>query len=362
MTGRDRELVGHLGLVRYLRTKQIEELVFRGRAQSVVSARLGELAERHGSTRALIKKLWFVSGEGKRVLVWALTPSGYTLAEEVLGRRLKVPRHDVAAQFLEHATGVNDIYVALAKRPDAPQPALRGKPAADFARVPTIFRWVPSEELELPFEEYVRDEGRKRDRRLQPDALLEDLARRRRYLIEYETGSATVRNTQHKSATLTKLTRYANFFHDYSDVLCKTTYYRKHFADDYAPVLLFVTRTAARRDTIATAVTEWSRSETMRFSVPALTLEQASTEFRALLLGERPRVPAAVAPHEAFLSWRELHVLRSFQEEALQTIQRVRHMVRAGQPVASEPRYPAETLAAERLLQRLFESKPVKPQ
>src|SRR5207302_2830669 len=43
LTARDRELVGHLGLVRYLRTNQIAEMMFRGRAQSVLSARLGEL-------------------------------------------------------------------------------------------------------------------------------------------------------------------------------------------------------------------------------------------------------------------------------------------------------------------------------
>src|SRR4051812_1830342 len=32
LTARDRELVGHLGLVRYLRTNQIAEMMFRGRA------------------------------------------------------------------------------------------------------------------------------------------------------------------------------------------------------------------------------------------------------------------------------------------------------------------------------------------
>src|ERR1700760_3907394 len=53
LTDRDRELVGHLGLVRYLRTNQIAEMMFKGRAQSVLSARLGELAERHGNCRAL---------------------------------------------------------------------------------------------------------------------------------------------------------------------------------------------------------------------------------------------------------------------------------------------------------------------
>src|SRR5260370_19585262 len=98
LTARDRELVGHLGLVRYLRTNQIAEMMFRGRAQSVLSARLGELAERKGNSRALVKRLWFVNGEGRRVQVWALTPSGYGLAEEGVGRRLKVSRHTMAAQ------------------------------------------------------------------------------------------------------------------------------------------------------------------------------------------------------------------------------------------------------------------------
>src|SRR4051794_13765214 len=41
LTARDRELMGHLGLVRYLRTGQIAEMIFPGRAQSVVSERLG---------------------------------------------------------------------------------------------------------------------------------------------------------------------------------------------------------------------------------------------------------------------------------------------------------------------------------
>src|SRR6267378_2679092 len=76
LTARDRELVGHLGLVRYLRTNQIAEMMFRGRAQSVLSARLGELADRHGNCRALVKRLWFVNGEGRRVQAWTLTPSG----------------------------------------------------------------------------------------------------------------------------------------------------------------------------------------------------------------------------------------------------------------------------------------------
>jgi hypothetical protein len=237
-----------------------------------------------------------VNGKGRRVQVWALTPSGYALAEEVLARRLKVPRHEVASQFLEHATGVNDLYVALAKRPDAPH-ARRGKVADDFARLPTAFRWIPSEELELPFAEYSAEEGRSRDRRLQPDAMLEDPVRKRRYLIEYETGSATVRNTQHKTATLTKIERYAKFILGFADAHGEATYYAKHFVDGLAPVVLFLARTAARRDTIAAAITAWfANSLDHRFQVRLLTVDQACIDFRTAILGEKPPVPAEAAP------------------------------------------------------------------
>jgi hypothetical protein len=78
-----------------------------------------------------LKKLWFVSSEGKRVQVWSLTPSGYTLAEEVLGKELKIPRHDVASQFLEHATGINELYVALTKTAEKPQARERLRSVAD---------------------------------------------------------------------------------------------------------------------------------------------------------------------------------------------------------------------------------------
>jgi hypothetical protein len=269
--------------------------------------------------------------------------------------------------------------VALTKRPDAPRRAdwseRRGKPADDFARVPTAFRWVPSEDLELPFAEYVHEEDRSRDRRLQPDALLEDPVRKRRYLIEYETGSATVRNAQHKTATLTKLARYSHFILGFADAHGRATYYSKHFADGFTPVVLFIARTAVRRETIAEAVAGWAGGEmSPRFQVRSLMVEQACAEFRALILGEKPTVPAqattaapAGPPSRAsqdgvLLSWKELELLQRFQAQALHAIQRVRHTVRAGQPVVSEPRYPEQTTAAERLLRWLLALRPAKAQ
>jgi hypothetical protein len=366
VTARDRELVSHLGLVRYLRTDQIAELIFPGRAQSVISGRLGELSQRHGNTRALIKKLWFVNCEGKRVLVWALTPSGYALAGEQLGRQFKVPRHDVAHQFLEHATGVNDLYVALTKKAGSPRPAQRGKPANDFARVPSAFRWIATEDLELPFKEYVASvPDHVEDRRLQPDAMLEDLVRKRRYLIEFETGSATVRNAQHKTATLTKFGRYCSFLLSTTTAFGSETYYSKHFRDGYKPIVVFLTRTAARRDTIVKVAEEYWTAIDRRFTLRALTVAEAGAEFRAQFIGDAPphstaapleNPPLVAAPatlEGVMISFRELELLKRFYEEALGIIQRVRHTVRAGKPVTTEPRYPELMNPAAIVLKRL---------
>jgi hypothetical protein len=111
-----------------------------------------------------------------------------------------------------------------------------------------------------------------------------------------------------------------------------------------------------------------------RFQVRSLTVEQACAEFRALILGEKPAVPAqatTAAPaappsrasqHGILLSWTELELLGRFQAEALHAIQRVRHTIRAGQPVVSEPRYPEQTATAERLLQWLLALRPAKAQ
>jgi hypothetical protein len=330
----------------------------------VISGRLGELSQRHGNTRALIKKLWFVNCEGKRVLVWALTPSGYALAGEELGLQFKVPRHDVAHMFLEHATGVNDLYVALAKKPGTPSPAQRGKPADDFARLPSAFRWVATEDLELPFKEYLaKIPDHVADRRLQPDAMLEDLVRKRRYLIEFETGSATVRNAQHKTATLTKLGRYSSFLLTPTTTSGNETYYSKHFHDGYKPIVVFLTRTAARRDTIVKAAEEYWTAIDVRFAVRALTVAEAGAEFRAQLIGDAPRPvaplanpPLVAAPatlEGVMISFREIELLKRFYQEALQIIQEVRHTVRAGKSVLTEPRYPKLMNPAAVVLQRL---------
>jgi hypothetical protein len=291
-----------------------------------------------------------------------LTGTGYAFAEEKLGRRLKIPRHDVASQFLEHATGVNELYVALTRKnsskPHARVTEQRGKAPDDYARLPTVFRWVPSEDLELPLESYEPGEGRC-DRRLQPDAILEDHLRRERYLIEYETGSASVRNDQHKSATLAKMARYVEFFAMYTGNDFKTTLYGRHFQDDLAPILLFLTRTKARRDNIQQAAEERNRADPRKYDIRALMLDEAAAQFRLVLFGEEPPSQSGVRPaslratNGVFIAWRELDLLNHVLTEALHTIQAVRHAVRAGQPIVRQPNYPEHAQAAADCLRRL---------
>jgi hypothetical protein len=55
----------------------------------------------------------------------------------------------------------------------------------------------------------------------------------------------------------------------------------------------------------------------------------------------------------AFISFREIELLKRFHEEALYIIQHVRHTVRAGKPVVAEPAYPKVMNAAAMVLLRL---------
>jgi len=73
----------------------------------------------------------------------------------------------------------------------------------------------------------------------------------------FETGSATVRNSQHKTATETKIGRYCRFLLGPVHVAGPLTYYSKHFSDGYKPVVVFSTRTEARRDTIVKVAEEY---------------------------------------------------------------------------------------------------------
>src|SRR5216683_3771317 len=136
LTKRDRDLAGFLGITRYLSREQIEKLMFPGRVKSRSSIRLGQLAKAVGGQPAILKELGYATHEGWKN-VFGLTGYGYLVAQERLGKELlKVPRHDVSPQFLNHSVLLSEFFLGLVPQ-DGEHPA----------KIPTNFRWIPGEYL-----------------------------------------------------------------------------------------------------------------------------------------------------------------------------------------------------------------------
>jgi hypothetical protein len=152
-----------------LSREQIERLMFPGRVKSRSSIRLGQLTNAVGGQPAILKELGYATNEGWKN-VFGLTGYGYIVAQERLGKELlKVPRHDVSPQFLSHSVLLSEFFLGLVPQ-DGKHPAT----------IPTHFRWIPGEYLDLPFSEFTLQHRREK-RRLQPDAVLEISSLRKRF-------------------------------------------------------------------------------------------------------------------------------------------------------------------------------------
>src|SRR3989449_4578319 len=226
LTERDGELCGFLAVCRYLTREQIERLMFPGRSKARSSTRLRQLASSVGGQAAVLRgDLGYGSAEGWTT-VWALTAEGFEIGSQLLNLKLaRTPKHDVGQSFLKHEVTLNEVSLGLVAQ-DGKTPA----------KVPRGFRWVLGEYLDLPFNEFVAPGPTLESRRLQPDAMLEHPAGRRRYFIEYETGSATVRDAKKSTSTMAKLNRYGTFFRaPAGDVFAgeRETFYERAFKDSW---------------------------------------------------------------------------------------------------------------------------------
>ena len=280
LTGRDRALAGFLGITRYLSREQIERLMFPGRVKSRSSIRLGQLTKAVGGQPAILKELGYATSDGWKN-VFGLTGYGYLVAQERLGKELlKVPRHDVSPQFLNHSVLLSEFFVGLVPQ-DGKHPA----------KIPTRFRWIPGEYLDLPFSEFM-PENRKEKRRLQPDAVLEIPTLRRRYFAEIETGSATIWDQEKLTSTLAKLNRYSNFIRGFAGNVFdgdSSTFYSRAFPDNWSAEVLFVTLGAHRRDSIEEAYEKWKPGRGgEEIVVRAMTLGEARAELYRQIHGSEP--------------------------------------------------------------------------
>jgi hypothetical protein len=248
--------------------------MFPGRVKSRSSIRLGQLTKAVGGQPAILKQLGYATREGWKN-VFGLTGYGYIVAQERLRKELlKVPRHDVSPQFLNHSILLSEFFLGLVPQ-DGRNPA----------KIPTNFRWIPGEYLDLPFSEYVPEsrESRSERRRLQPDAVIELPSLRKRYFAEIETGSATIWEQEKLTSTLSKLNRYSHFLRGYAGNVFhgdSSTFYSRAFPDQWPAEVLFVTLGPHRRDSIKEAHEKWKfgrGGEDM--VVRAMTLEEARVEL-----------------------------------------------------------------------------------
>lgn len=317
VTERDRDLLALMSITRYLTTKQANALVRPGRDESVGRRRLFTLAglapRARGRRRQepvalfdppLVRRLMFRSTTGERVSQWALTRQGEALAAAVLGRDPRLERRDVSEPFREHWAVLTDLFVGIA----APLLA-RGLKPRDLP-----LKWDPCETTDLPWREYDTTAGKVRSRLMVPDAVLDLLAARRRFLIECEMGSHSIvaASDEKAGATLRKAERYDEFFSGLDDASSGLTFYAKAFPDRWPAEVVFLVRTDSRRDRVNAALDRW-RAERLRVTVlaRALTLADAVAEFRAATGAAAPSAAPPGLPDQ------DLDVLRRFYQEAL---------------------------------------------
>ena len=290
LTERDRELCGFLAVCRYLTRKQIERLMFPGRSKARSSTRLRQLASRIGGQAAVVRgDLGYASAEGWTT-VWAATTGGFEIGSQLLNLKLvRTPKHDVGAWFLKHEVMLNEVFLGLVPQ-DGKTPA----------KVPRGFRWVLGEYLDLPFDDFAADARGVECRRLQSDAVLEDTPGRRRYFIEYETGSATVRDAKKSTSTMAKLDRYGTFFRaPAGNVFAgeRETFYERAFSDGWPAEVLFITPSEARRDSIARVIAAREHSDKYKFVARALTVTESRRVLCRTLYGaDEPPGNATEAP------------------------------------------------------------------
>ena len=308
---KDRQLVGALGLCRYLTIGQVMELGVGAKTGKATGYRLRGLAGEEtrskvrASRPALLRCFPFRSFEGERLHLWALTPAGYRLAGVELGLTLQVPRTDIGAQFAEHFVLLTDLLVQLLRPRLGTGASLRDLP----------FRWDVVGDVDLPWRE-TDTAGEGRAHVLRPDAVLTLPEAKRRLFIECETGSNTLvaEGPRRRQAVVNKLDRYDTFVSGFADVASHETHYQRRYPDRWPCDVVFLVRTERRQRNTESAISTFlsSRPE-LRFAARAFLLSQAVSHVSGLL--GSPKSPAARssgAPRQSFYGELEHQAVKDF--------------------------------------------------
>jgi hypothetical protein len=301
---RDRDLLGLLGIARYLSILQVAALVFPERHLTAARRRLRLLASAAGG--GFLRLEHYVDAQNARVRVCSLTHAGYELAESVVRLSKNYSTDPVRPQFLEHLVWLNELFVGLAVASGVPVSPER-----------LSFRWCCDTDHPLAFRTRGAD-GTPAVGHVAPDALVEFPEARRRVFVEAERGTHSIvpQSPSKTGATVAKLDRYTSFFADLVGSRRQTAY-AEHFPDGFAPELLFVVQTETRRERVRQAVEERRGKDPNPpgFGVHVLTLEEARARYTPLVRAAGGRgAPAARErrrPEEVALTMAEISAMRT---------------------------------------------------
>jgi Replication-relaxation len=345
LTGRDRELFVHLAISRYLTLEQIGRLIFPGKTASIAPRRLRRLAN---GKYQYVRRLPFRTKDGM-ALAWTLKPLGYLVARNHFHATPEPPALELpSAEFLEHDMLLNELYVSLA--------AAAKQKKLPFDRWP--FRWLASDSARLPWTEFDREANSPASRLICPDATLELLQAQRRVFIELETGTHTLGfrdGVAGRNATKTKIERYASFIAAPASG-GGDSFYLQTFPDGWHAELLFVVPSATRRSAIKEFVANGSVNDAPRFTVRAMTADEAPADLcRAAQLMAPSATPAPRVAGPG-LSRDEIRALYDFYNAAIAGIAAVRQFAKSHPHLATQlpvPEYPANHEVVKRLCARI---------
>jgi hypothetical protein len=300
-----------LGLCRYLTIQQVMELGLGAKMEITTGHRLRGLAGEatrskiRASSPPLLRRFPFRSFDGKRLILWTLTPSGYRLASGELGFALQVPRTDVGAQFAEHFVLLTDLVVRLLR------PFVDG--SASLRNLP--FSWDVAGDVDLPWRE-ADTEGETRSRVLRPDAVLTLPRAQRRFFIECETGANTLvaEGAYRRHAVASKLDRYETFISGLADVPSRMTHYQRRYPDGWPCEVLFLIRSERRQRNTDSAIAAFASARAnTRFSARAFLLPEAAAYVNGFLGPERsPSARSSGAPSQSFYGEPEHQAVKDF--------------------------------------------------
>jgi Replication-relaxation len=340
---RDKELLGHVSVARYLTGEQVRRLVFpvktlatqpkerdAGKQSSAVVCRrrLKALCSEGGGP-AYLRRLSFRDAENRPVAVFAVTRLGYSVARQLLRRALPQPTEEVTASFLARTVRLNELYLALAE---------------GYRPTQAPFVWTPANATELPWQELNHRMGRIEERRLAPDAIVELPGQRTRVFLEDEMGVAPLprRDDAARAWALSKLNRYASFMVEGP----RRTFYAQKYPDGWSAELVLLVHSEERASHFGEVIGQW---RTLNRAVPLVVHALSFPQAPGLLHSRLD--PSDECDPEIPIKRSEMRLTCSFVAEVTATFKAVRHFLRANPAVRGQGcPYPEYSSDFERMI------------